>query len=134
LTDPSDDVPSWLLGRAIVGFEAPFVDCGHNSLLTFADLMIEEGASLPLAVLNAIVTLKSALDDDEDSTNAFHRAFGMINESEVEASSLPPVLFVIEPDPPMITDSSIGNDALYVCYDCDREGEAPVFSVHGRGF
>jgi hypothetical protein len=132
LIDPCEGAPGWLPGRAINGFEAPYVDYGHNELLTYADWMIDEAPSMPPMVRNAAMALQSAIHDDKDWVLGSHRAFGMVNESNVEACGLPFVLFVIEPDPPLITDSSNGNDALYVCYEhADNGGVA--FSLHGRG-
>jgi hypothetical protein len=73
------------------------------------------------------------IDEDAGGHSLDHRAFGMINESELDAYLLPPVLFSIEPDPPLVSDSSIGNDALYICYNREEDGTIQ-FSLHGRYF
>lgn len=128
LVEPGDHGLGWLPGCAITGFEAPFVDYGHNELLGHVDRVLEEEAAPP-AVLDAVRALQAAIDADEDWVRLGHRAFGMVNESEFEACTAPPVLFVLEEGLPLRM-SGNGDDGAYVCYAFAEDGE-PSFSIHG---
>lgn len=128
LVEPGDHGLGWLPGCAIIGFEAPFVDYGHNELLWHVERVLEEEAAPP-AVLDAVRALQAAIDADEDWVRLGHRAFGMINESELEACTAPPVLFVLEEGLPLRI-SGHSDDGAYVCYERGADGTV-TFSVRG---
>lgn len=129
LVECGDGSVGWLPGCAIVGIEAPFVDYGHNELLHYVDQLLEDEQVTPPAIIDSMRALKAAIDADEDWLRLGHRAFGMINESELEAYALPPVLFVLEEGAPLRS-SGNGTDGVYVCYEREADG-AVTFSVQG---
>lgn len=128
LVEPGDDGLGWLPGCAIIGFEAPFVDYGHNELLWHVERVLGEEVAAPV-VLDAVRALQAALDADEDWLRLGHRAFGMINESEFDPCTAPPVLFVLEEGFPLRI-SGNGTDGAYVCYERGTDA-AVTFGVRG---
>lgn len=130
LVEPADDGPGWWAGHAITGFDTPFLDYGHNELDCYVDWLLDEApAPLPPDVEAAARRLKGAIDADRPWYELCHRAFGMVNEGDVEAGDLPPVLWVLEEGRPL-RESGNANDGAYVCYERAADGDL-CFSVRG---
>jgi hypothetical protein len=122
--------PEWLEdGRRIVGFDEPFFDYGANELLGYIEVALENENILPVSLGSRLRALGRAIETDPNAYRFQHRAFGAVNESDLAAISVPPVLFVFEEDEPL-RESLNGNDGVYVCYERSGTGDI-AFSVHG---
>ncbi len=120
--------PGWLEdGRCIIGFDEPFFDYGTNELLGYIEAALEE--ALPEPLQRHLRELGEAIEADPDAYRCQHRAFGAVNESDLEAITVPPVLFALEEDEPL-RESPNANDGVYLCYEQDAAGDV-AFSVHG---
>lgn len=120
---------AWLPGHRIASFGEPFLDYGSNDLLSHLDAVREQGPDpFPPSISAALDRVRSALAAQVDGSPLVARAFGMVNESDVFACDLPPVLFVLEEGAPML-DSWNGADGAYVCIE--PGGGIEPFSVRG---
>ena len=125
-------VPAWLdEGHSIAGFGDPFFDYPGNELIGAIET-IRETLQPSSHLDQTLSALQTRLEEPTEGmpSRFVHRAFGSVNESDMSAAAVPPVLFVLEEGEPL-RESANGDDGVYVCYELDR-GDGPSFSLQGR--
>ncbi|MDE0948115.1 MAG: hypothetical protein OSA39_14925 [Sphingobium sp.] len=109
-----EDPRSWLAdGRAIIGADAPFLDCDPDGLDYLLGEALADDPAAPLRALLDHARAWAALQ----VPRFVHRAFGMASGA-VDTTALPPVLLTIEEDSRI----SWGDGGSgHLC--CDEEGQ-----------